>query len=207
LREHRVEKVYVPGLMVVQKPLDASGSLHTRLKEVQAARHAAWQAAGPLLAELGRKDAAMDAASRTGTPEQVTALAREVFELRRSVEPLTGTLSSADRRFNELQSQWNKPSEATGLTMIARLLRAEILDAQAPRYLHAAVVSSGGHNRVSRSLFSTLFGGDRLSSLGGVVVRWALLEADGVCQNGGVHAQRRIAAFPPAWDTTTDAWD
>jgi hypothetical protein len=205
LREEGIEKVYVPGLIVVQKPLDEPGSLHTRLKQVQAARHAAWQAAGPLLAELGRKDAAMDAASRTGAPEQVTALAREVFELRRSVEPLTETLSSADRRFNELQAQWDKPSEATGLTMIARLLRAETLDAQTPRYLHAAVVSSGGHNRVSRSLFNTLFGGDRLSSLGGVVVRWALLEADGVFQKGGVQAERRIAAFPPARDTTTDA--
>jgi hypothetical protein len=56
--------------MVVQKPLDEQGSLHRWLKRVQAARHAAWQAAGPLLAELGRNDAAMDAASRTGTPEQ-----------------------------------------------------------------------------------------------------------------------------------------
>jgi hypothetical protein len=137
----------------------------------------------------------------------VTALAREVFELRRGVEPLTETLSGADRRFNELQTQRDKPSETTGLTMIARLLRAETLDAQTPSYLHPAVVSSGGHNRVSRSLFSTVFGGDRLGFAGRVVVRWALLESDGVFQTGGVHAERRVAAFPSVQDLAADSWD
>jgi hypothetical protein len=196
LRTKGVKPVYVPDLMVVRSPLKGTGSLQARLREMQGARQAAWKAAGPLLAQLGRKDAEMDSASRAGQADRVTKLAREVFELRSSVEPLVQTLTSADRRLNDLQTQWDKAGETTGLTMIARLLRAETLDAAKPRYLHAAVVASGGHNRVTRNLFRMIFTGDGLSSMGGVVVRWALLETDGSFEKGDIEAARASARFP-----------
>jgi hypothetical protein len=80
------------------------------------------------------------------------------------------------------------------------MLRAEQLSItlKGAVYLHAAVVSSGGHNRVSRSLLRILFFGDGLSSMGGAVARWALLEADGAVTTGGIRAAREGARFPLA---------
>lgn len=196
LRAAAATTVHVPDLVVVRAPVDAPGSLREKLETMQAARRDAWQAAGPLLAELGPIDAALDAATRNNVPQEVEALSRRVFELRRQVEPLSQTLGQADRRLNELQAQWDKASETTGLTMLSRLLRAEALDAAQPIYLHAAVVASGGHHRVSRNLFRMLFVGDGLSSMGGVVVRWALLDTTGAFGKGGVRTARSSAAFP-----------
>jgi hypothetical protein len=195
----------VPDFVVVSSPLTGQGSMLDRGQAMQDARHAAWQSVGPLLAELGKTDAALDAATRTNNAAQVDTLSRQVFELRKKVEPLTETLGQADRRLHDLQAQWDKVSETTGLTTLARLLRAELLHAKNPKYLHAVVVSSGGHNRVSRHLFRMLFVGDGLSSMGGVVVRWALLEPDGSFVKGGIRAARQSASFPGPL-TPDDGW-
>jgi hypothetical protein len=201
----KAAEVYVPDLMVVQAPLETGGSLMARLRAMQKARHDAWIAVGPLLADLGRKDTELETASRTGPAERVEALSQEVLQLRRAVEPLTETLTSADRRLSDLQTQWDKPSETTGLTLLARLFRAEALDAKGPNYLHAAVVASGGHLRIRRHLFNMIYGGDSLSAMGGVVARWALLRPDGRFEKGDVVAARRAAAFPDP-PLSTDGW-
>lgn len=191
-----VAKVYVPDLMVVKTPDDTNESFRGKWRVMQEARQAAWQSVGPLLADLARKDAELDLASRTGTAAQVAALSSDVIQLRRTVEPFTEILQHAEKRLGDLQAQWDKASETTSLTMLTRLLRAEAIDAMTPRYLHAAVVLSGGHNRVSRNLFRMIFLGDGLSSMGGVVVRWALLEADGRFVAGDLSEARQAARFP-----------
>ena len=76
--------------------------------------------------------------------------------------------------------------ETTGLNQLARLLRAEVIQKKQPIYLHAKVVSSGGHHRISRSLFRTLFVGDGLSFAGGAIVRWGLLTGTGELLLGGI---------------------
>lgn len=205
LRKYPVASVFVPDLVAFTAAVNQQGSLSALWEAVQEARHDAWRAAGPLLAELGKKDAALDAATRNNAANEVEKLSLEVFELRRKVEPLTQTLGAADRRLHDLQSQWDKQSETTGLSMLTRLLRAEVIQLKAPKYLHAAVVSSGGHHRVSRHLFRMLFLGDGLSSMGGIVARWALLEQDGSFVNGGIRAARQSATFPGPL-TSDDGW-
>ncbi len=198
--------VLVPGLTAIRAPLDTAGSVQERWRDVQQARHDAWAAVGPLVAQLGRKDAELDAATRAGASEsQVAALARELFELRKQVEPLTEPLGQADRRLADLQAEWDKVHETSGLSTLARLLLAEVIEAQHPLYLHVAVVASGGHHRVTRHLLRTLFGGDGLSAMGGVVARWAVLGPDGAFIRGGLRAARRAARFPKT-DAVGDGW-
>lgn len=196
LTAHHVADVYVPDLIVVKTPAEGPESFRGKWAAMQAARQAAWQHVGPLVAHLARKDAELDLASRTGTGEHVAALSREVLALRRAVEPVTETLQHAEKRLADLQAQWDKTSETTGLTMLTRLLRAEAIEAKVPRYLHATVVLSGGHNRVSRNLFRMILLGDGLTSMGGVVVRWALLEPDGRFVAGNLIGARQAAKFP-----------
>ena len=197
VKEGGASKVIVPELTALREPRAGEGSLQALLRSIEDVRQQAWQAVGPLLAKLGAADAALEAATRTGVQADVDRLSRAVFDVRRDVEPLSQTLGQADRRLNDLRNQWDKADEATGLTMLSRLLRAEVIDGkERPQYLHAVVVASGGHHRVTRSLFRMLFLGDGLSSMGGVVVRWALLDPQGGIRNGGVLASRQSATFP-----------
>lgn len=198
LRTARAARVVIPDLTVMREPVSAADSLQAKWQAMQDARQAAWRAAAPLLAELGAADAALDAATRNNATSEIDRLSREVFAIRRRVEPLTETLGRADRRLGELQAQWDK-ADTTGLTLLARLLRAEVIDAPRPKYLHAAVVASGGHHRVSRHLLRLIFLGDGVTSMGGVVVRWALLESDGAFVKGGIRAARESAKFPGPW--------
>ncbi len=195
VKQYGAKKVFVPDLTVVSTQ-SGQRSLTAQWKEVRDAREAAWRAAGPLIADLAKKEADLDEASQTGNAGQITILSNAVFLLRRTLEPVTEILGGADRRLSELQAQWNSVDEITGVTMLARLLRAEALKAFTPTYVHAAVVSSGGHNRVSRNLFRMLLFGDGLSSMGGVVVRWALFENDGGVTDGGIRTARVGARFP-----------
>jgi hypothetical protein len=87
---------------------------------------------------------------------------------------------------SDLQTQWNQTDAASGMTVLARLLRAEAIRKLDPLYLHAAIVTSGGYNRITHNLFRTLFVGDGLSFTGGTVARWALLEDDGTVKLGGI---------------------
>jgi len=196
LRTGGATAVVVPELTALREPKAGEGSLQALVLSVEEVRQQAWQAVGPLLGRLGAADAALEAATRTGVQADVDRLSRTVFDARRKVEPLSETLGQADRRLNDLRGQWDKANEATGLTMLSRLLRAEAIDGGNPEYLHAVVVASGGHHRVTRNLFRMLFLGDGLSSMGGVVVRWALLDRQGGIRKGGILADRQSANFP-----------
>jgi hypothetical protein len=80
---------------------------------------------------------------------------------------------------------------------LARLLRAEAIRVRQPAFLNAAVVASGGHNRIIRNLFRMLFLGDGLSFAGGATVRWALLGSDGI-----LIARRSSSSHSVTGDTT-----
>ena len=200
LRAQGVARVLVPDLLVPVPSAVVAGSLTASWDLVEGAREAAWRAVGPFLAELAQLEAALDIAGRVGSDEDVERISRELLVLRRRVEPLTDALRQADKRFNEIQSQWNTVSETTGVTLFARLLRAEAIAAMEPLYLHAAVVASGGHTRITRNLFRMMFLGDGVSAMGGAVARWALLAPDGNVIQGGNLAARRSARFPSTFE-------
>jgi hypothetical protein len=106
-------------------------------------------------------------------------------------------LAQIDQRYNDLESSLAKMDPGgTGLTVLARLLRAESLSARAPMLVHARVLTAGGSNRVSRSLFRTMFTGDGLSSCGGAVVSWAILSEHGAVEDGGIFTESMSANSP-----------
>lgn len=185
-------KVFVPDLMAVSLAEPKEGSLRARLEKVQSSKARAWAAVGPLISKLVRLDAELDQAARDENQELFDRLSVKVSEMRRDMQPVSDPLSRADQRLADLQNQWNQVSEPSGLSQLARLLRAEAIHAMKPLlYLHAQVVSSGGHHRISRNLFRMLFLGDGLSFAGGAIVRWALLDNDGSVASGGIFTVRR----------------
>lgn len=198
LKSRGASKVYLPEFLTPTSHQQAPASLTGKWSAVQDVRKKAWQKAGPLIGQIDQQDEALDTAKRAGKPAEVERLTREAARLRRAIEPLSETLSQADRRLADLQAQWTKVSEATGVTLLARLLRTEAITAMNPVYVHAAVVASGGHHRISRSLFRMLLFGDGLSSMGGVVARWAVMDADGSILQGGLRQNRQAARFPMA---------
>lgn len=178
--------VYVPDLAFIPSMNSAPGSIRDRLAEIQAAKAKAWGAIGPTLAQLVHLEAQLDVATREKNQRLVDQLSSEVTSLRSDLDPATVPLNRADQKLSDLQTQWNQTDDTTGMTVLARLLRAEAIRKLNPLYLHAAIVASGGYNRVSHNLFRTLFVGDGLSFTGGTVARWALLEDDGAVKLGGI---------------------
>jgi hypothetical protein len=183
-------QVFVPDLMVIPLAEAGKGSLQARLEELQKAKARAWAVAGPLITELVRLDGELDRAAKDKNQERLDRLATEVSDMRRDMQPVSDPLGRCDQRLADLQNQWNQANES-GLTLLARLLRAEAIHAMNPLYLHAEVVSSGGHHRISRSLFRTVFLGDGLSFAGGATARWALLQKDGSVAQGGILVVKR----------------
>lgn len=193
-RARGAKKVFVPDLMVVPQTGKES-SLRQHLQTVQDLKAEAWKAAGPRISELVSMEARLDEAARSNDQELLNQLARETSDFRRDMQPLIEALGRADQRLADLQNKLSQSSSPDGLTLLARLLRAEAIQAMQPLYLHAAVVSSGGHHRISRNLFRMLFLGDGLSFAGGATVRWALLENDGSVTKGGILVIRRSTLF------------
>lgn len=190
LKKHRATDVFIPDLMVLNEPCTGEGSLSDGLHKVQQAKTDAWTVVGPLVAELVELEANLDLASRKNDQVLVNTLTLQISELRRDMQPISDPLSRADRMLSELQNQLVEPDE-TKISTLARLLRAEVIRSQKPVYIHAKVVSAGGHYRISRSLFRMLFLGDGLSFAGGVIVRWALLLESGAVKKGGLCIKRR----------------
>jgi hypothetical protein len=190
IKKHCATAVFIPDLMILNEPLTAEGSLSDGLNKVQQAKTDAWTVVGPLVAELVELEANLDLASRNNGQELVNALTLQISKLRRDMQPISDPLSRADRMLSELQNQLVEPDE-TKISMLARLLRAEVIRSTQPIYIHAKVVSSGGHHRISRNLFRMLFLGDGLSFAGGVIVRWALLLESGAVEKGGLCVERR----------------
>jgi hypothetical protein len=178
LKAMKFEHVIVPDLAVLSQPAGGS-ALNAKLQDLEQAKSSVWSLVTPLVAELVELDTELDVAARASNQSEVDRLTTEVNQLRRDLSPVTEPLAAIDQRLSALQADWQKSDPDTGLTGFARLLRAEAVQALNPVYLHGKVVSSGGHHRISRSLFSSLFTGDGLSFKGGAVVRWALLNSGG----------------------------
>jgi hypothetical protein len=138
------------------------------------------------VSQLVTLEAELEKEAKAKNQARVDELSQEVTNLRRNMEPVATPLGRTDQQFAELQARWREIDQSSGLTELARLLRAEALHAMDPVYLHAAIVSSGGHYRVSRSLLRTIFTGDGLSFAGGAIARWALLRKDGCVMKGGI---------------------
>jgi hypothetical protein len=198
------EAAIVPDLMVVTSAIDSEGSLNFRLKQLQDAKFSAWNAVGPLIANLiklerqldelttaaGKKDP-KDAADQ----KRIDALAAKIADARRDLEPLSLPLERADQKFADLQTQWSQQDTQTGLSLLARLLRAEAIQAMKGTYLHAAVVASGGYHRISHSLLRMIMLGDGLSFAGGAIARWALLNERGEVLRGGILNARETSGL------------
>lgn len=178
-------RVFVPELLTL-KPSEDEWSLIGRLNRVERARAGVWAGLGPLVSHLVLLEGELAAAVDAGDAVRTTELTAEVSALRKEMEPLTIPLDRTDRRLSELQKEWSAVDPATGLTYVARLLRAESLTRLGAVYVHAAVVASGGHARTRSSLWRTVFSGEGLSFSGGVIVRWGVLESDGVVKRGGI---------------------
>lgn len=195
------KQVFVPDLVALPSPQSGDNSLQARMRTVQEAKAKVWKAAGPLITELGRLDEELDRAAREKDQDRVDELSRNLATMRHTIDPVTEPLGRVDQQLADLQAAWGKTDEATGLTILARWLRAEGIQALKPVFLHAQVVSSGGYNRTSRSLLRTIFVGDGMSFMGGATVRWALLEKDGAVADGGIASARAWGRFPSSLES------
>lgn len=196
LKKRGFATVLIPDLFVVPTHDAVKDSLRGRLQAIERAKLKLWQTITPIVSELVDLDTQLDQASRDSRQPDVDRLSGEIAVLRRDLSPITEPLSKADQRLSEILAQLQHVDPA-GMTGLARLLRAEAIRARTPAFLHLKVVSSGGHNRTSRSLLRTLFAGDGLSFMGGLVARWALLNEKGEVENGGVLTGRQAGRFPP----------
>jgi hypothetical protein len=186
LKTAGAETVFLPDLMVMRKMHDAAGSLHAHVEMLEKAKAEAWQAASPLISRLVDLEGQLDTATKANDKKAISDRSQEVSLLRRELDPMLTALSQADQRLSALQAQWGQMDKA-GLSILARLLRAETLLAiDSVVFLHAAVVSNGGHIRTTRSLWRTLFTGDGVQFMGGAVVRWGLLAGDGSVDKSGI---------------------
>jgi hypothetical protein len=186
-------KAFVPDLVVLPPPKTGPGSLRDGLEALQKAKASMWETVGPLISELVKLDTKLDHATRERDQTLIDEYAVKLANLRKDLSPITEQLGQLDKRKADLETEWNRTDEASGLTMLARWLRAESIQEKTPKYLHAQVVSSGGYSRISRSLLRMLLFGDGLSFMGGATVRWALLGDDGDVLDGGILSER-------AWD-------
>lgn len=180
-------------------PSQAPGSspLLTALQDAEMARSDAWKALAPHLAALAEGQAKLDAAARAN-PQNNAALdaaAKDVTAKRQKITPVTNLLERADAHLAGLRTHLEKVDEKTGMLTLGRLLRAEMVRAGGSFILHVGVVAAGGHHRVSNTLWRT---SADVSAMGGAVARWALLEADGAFEAGGMFQARKGEAFPGA---------
>lgn len=189
-RVARAVEVFVPELIVVTQHV-AKDSLRARLQAVYAAKARAWAAAGPLISELVALDTELDRAARRDDAPAVTTLSAAVAHMRRELQPVSEPLGRADQRLSELEAAWAARDEHSGLTQLARLLRAEAIQDMKAVLVHAKIVSSGGHTRTTRSLLRTLFVGDGVTASGGAVARWAVLASTGAVLLAGLEHERR----------------
>jgi hypothetical protein len=196
MKKRSFARVLIPGLFVVPSHVAGQDSLLFRLKAIEGAKLTLWRILAPIVSDLVESETELDQASRDANQAEVDRLTGEIAKLRRDLSPITEPAAKTDQRFSEILTELQKVDADSGLTGLARLLRAEAIGNTAPMFLHIKVVSSGGHNRISRSLFRTLFAGDGLSFMGGVVARWALLNEKGEVEKGGILSGERAGKFP-----------
>jgi hypothetical protein len=197
IRMHKSKEVIVPDFSVLDAPATDAESLLFLIEEVKTARAAAMHAVAPAKTHTTKSvDIELEPVHEAGEIKvhHRVALPRETPS---KPDALTDAIAEIDKRFNDLQSQLGKAdTDGSGLTMLARLLRAETIMSRSPMFVHARVVLAGGSNRVQRSLMRTIFTGDGLSSTGGAVVSWAILNANGAVEDGGILSESRSAKSP-----------
>ena len=182
------DKVWIPDLTVLDIRTDEE-SLQSCLTTVQNAKSDAWSAISPIIATLTGLERELDQATRLKDQKQIDDLSSKIAAARRDLDPLALPLERADQKLVDLQNQWNQVDAVSSMSVLARMLRAEALHGLSPVYVHAAVVSSGGHHRISRNLLRMLFFGDGLSFSGAAIVRWAVLDPDGSLRQGGIFTE------------------
>jgi hypothetical protein len=185
---HGAQKASVPDLVVLPALSSDQSMLQAQLNRVQEAKASAWSSVGPLISQLVRLEGELDGAAKTKDQSALDRLSLQTSDMRRDLAPVVDPLGRLDQRLSDLQNQLNQTEPTSGMFQLARLLRAEALQYLEPLYLHGTVVASGGHYRITRNLFRTLFMGDGLSFAGGAVARWALLEKDGSVALGGIES-------------------
>jgi hypothetical protein len=207
IREAGASAVVVPDLAVIAAAAGGPQSLNGHIARVEQAKFEAWSEVGPLIANLLQLERQLDeltAAANLKDPKDpkdpndqklIDAQSTKLAETRRNLEPLSLPLERADQKFADLQTQWSQQDAASGLSTLARLLRAERLRVGDAVYLHAAVVASGGHHRISHSLLRMILLGDGLSFAGGAIARWALLNEHGEVQSGGMMNARETSGL------------
>ena len=203
LKSKGAARVIVPAFAVIPGPITGGNSLTAALESTQRAKAAAWAGVTPFVSQLVTLDVALSRAMAAHDQTGVDDATTKISALRRDLDPVTETLARADKRFNDLEADWNKIDAATGLTLLGRLIRAEAIREMNATYVHAAVVASGGHHRTSRSLLRMMFFGDGASAMGGVVTRWALLDGEGAVVTGGIRDVRQTSRFP-TWPSCED---
>ena len=195
LREVGAPKVIIPDLRIDSAVRTNENSLSFRLAKTQNAKSEAWRLVAPMITELVQLEAELERAAQEKNQAEFDRISAVVSDLRRDMQPVSEPLARCDQRLANAQEQWSLSDESTGVSELARLLRAEAIQHSNPTYLHAKVVSSGGHHRISRSLLRTIFVGDGLSFAGGATARWALLEGSGIVVKGGILVKRANASF------------
>jgi hypothetical protein len=195
LKKFETKKVLIPDLVLAPLQIPKSSVFRTALDAVAEAKSKAWLEIAPFIkraldaeAELDKAAQEKDAVKKAAAVDSAQA---ELDTARRNLEPLNTPLMRADQALEDLQEGWRKVEAGEVLSTLARMLRVESIattkvDGKLPIYLHCAVVDSGGHHRIHRSLLRMLFFGDGLSFAGGAIVRWALLDSDGSIRQSGM---------------------
>ncbi|WP_156785112.1 hypothetical protein [Terriglobus roseus] len=184
--EAKASKVWILDLFVPDENRDDDKSVLGLVKALQRAKAEAWSTIAPAVSALTALDVALEDAIRDADKERTKTLTQEMQQLRRDLQPVSGQLTLIDKRFGALEKRWMETDAASGLSILARLLRVESLRARDCLFLHAAVVASGGQIKTIRSLWRSLFSGQQIAFRGGAVVRWALLGHDKSFIAGGV---------------------
>jgi len=202
IRMHKASEVIVPDFALLAAPEKDAGAIRSLIEKVKEARARVILAAAskipqPKHEELVDEDEKKKSASHVVDPNDLPSHAP-----RSNLEMVGEIFAQIDQRFTDLQTQLAKgDTDGSGLTMLARLYRAEALNARSPMLVHVRVLLAGGSNRIERSLFRTLFSGDGLSATGGAVVSWAILSKRGAIEDGGMFSESLSAASPKPPDT------
>jgi hypothetical protein len=180
--------VYIAELYLPTSRALAKSDLRSQMEKVRAARAKIWGIVSPMISIIVRLDTQLDRAAKNKDQKKLDEVSALINALRRDLQPVTDSLKEIDNRLAALEKLWAQVDSGTGLTVLARMLRAEALRSFGAPLLHAAIVASGGNTRTIRNLWRTLWSGDGVSFSGGAVARWALLDANGVFIKGGIEA-------------------
>lgn len=197
IRMHKASEVIVPDFALSTAPEKGADSLRALTEKVKEARARVILAAESKMPPA-KHTALVDEDAEKKSKSHVVDLNHPPSPAPRSNLEMVGEIfAQIDQRFTDLQTQLAKgDTDGSGLTMLARLYRAEALKARSPMLVHVRVLLAGGSNRIERSLFRTLFSGDGLSATGGAVVSWAVLSKRGAIEDGGIFSDSLSAASP-----------